>query len=53
VRPARALDLGTVWLLRGEAPDHPTDEQLAEPDLAVRTLDGLAPRLLELIGSRG
>jgi putative hydrolase of the HAD superfamily len=52
VRPARALGLGTVWVLRGEAPDHPTPEQLAEPDIAVRTLDGLAPRLFELIGSR-
>ena len=46
VRPAAALGLGTVWVLRGEAPDAPTGEQLAEPDLAVRTLAGLAPRLL-------
>ena len=53
VRPAKALGLATVWVLRGEAPDHPTPEQLAEPDLAVRTLEGLAPRLFELIESRG
>ncbi|MCZ2837922.1 HAD family hydrolase [Modestobacter sp. VKM Ac-2985] len=46
VRPAAALGLGTVWVLRGEAPDEPTREQLAEPDLAVRSLDGLAARLL-------
>jgi len=46
VRPAAALGLGTVWVLRGEAPDHPTPEQLAEPDLTVATLDGLAARLL-------
>ncbi|MCZ2847832.1 HAD family hydrolase [Modestobacter sp. VKM Ac-2978] len=46
VRPAAALGLGTVWVLRGEAPDEPTPEQLAEPDLAVRSLDGLAARLL-------
>jgi FMN phosphatase YigB (HAD superfamily) len=53
VRPARALGLGTVWLLRGEAPDEPTEAQLAEPDVTVRALDGLAPRLFELIESRG
>jgi putative hydrolase of the HAD superfamily len=48
VRPAKALGLRTVWVLRGEAPDHPTQEQLAEPDIAVHTLDGLGPRLLAL-----
>lgn len=53
VRPAHALGLRTVWLLRGEAPDEPTAEQLAEADIAVQSLDGLAPRLFELIGSRG
>lgn len=52
VRPAHALGLGTVWVLRGEAPDRPTPEQLAEPDITVRTLDGLAPRLFDLIASR-
>jgi FMN phosphatase YigB (HAD superfamily) len=46
VRPAAALGLGTVWVLRGEAPDAPTPEQLAEPDLAVRDLTGLADVLL-------
>jgi len=45
VRPAHALGLGTVWLLRGEAPDQPTARQLAEPDLTVTTLDGLADTL--------
>jgi FMN phosphatase YigB (HAD superfamily) len=53
VRPAQALGLGTVWVLRGEAPDDPTDTQLAEPDIVVHTLDGLAPRLFDLIESRG
>jgi FMN phosphatase YigB (HAD superfamily) len=48
VRPAAALGLGTVWVLRGEAPDEPTAEQLAEPDLAVRDLSGLADVLLPL-----
>ena len=46
VRPAQALGLGTVWVTRGEAPDHPTAEQLAEPDLAVRDLTTLAGVLL-------
>lgn len=48
VRPAAALGLGTVWVLRGEAPDEPTPEQLAEPDLAVPDLTGLAGVLLPL-----
>jgi FMN phosphatase YigB (HAD superfamily) len=45
VRPAHALGLSTVWVLRGEAPDDPPDEQLAEADLVVRSLDGLADRM--------
>ncbi|MCH6163527.1 HAD family hydrolase [Streptomyces marispadix] len=45
VRPARALGLGTVWVLRGEAPPSPTAAQLAEPDTAVRDLT-LLPDLL-------
>lgn len=53
VRPAHELGLGTVWVLRGEAPDAPTAAQLAEPDVAVHTLDGLAPRLFDLVASRG
>jgi len=47
VRPAHALGLGTVWILRGEAPDQPTAQQLAEPDLTVTSLDGLAESLFE------
>ena len=46
-----ALGLGTVWVLRGEAPDEPTPEQLAEPDLAVHDLTGLADILLPLTPS--
>ena len=57
VRPAAALGLGTVWVLRGEAPDHPSAEQLAEPDLAVPDLTGLAevllPRVPSPAGGRG
>ena len=32
VRPAKAAGMRAVWVLRGEAPDDPTPEQLAEPD---------------------
>lgn len=46
VRPAKALGLGTVWLLRGDAPDTPTPEQRAEADLTVESLDGLGEVLL-------
>ena len=46
VRPAKALGLHTVWVLRGEAPDNPTPEQAAEPDVITPGLDGLAERIL-------
>ncbi len=49
VRPAKALGLGTVWVTRGEAPDSPTPQQLAEPDLAVPDLTTLADALLPLV----
>jgi putative hydrolase of the HAD superfamily len=48
VRPAREAGMRTVWLLRGEAPDDPTAEQLAEADVAIRGLDELPGALLEL-----
>ena len=35
VRPAKAAGMRAVWVLRGEAPDDPTPEQLAEADAAV------------------
>jgi HAD superfamily hydrolase (TIGR01549 family) len=38
VRPAKAAGMRAVWVLRGEAPDEPTDGQLAEADASVRTL---------------
>lgn len=41
VRPAREAGMRTVWVLRGEAPDHPTPAQLAEADAAIRGLDEL------------
>jgi putative hydrolase of the HAD superfamily len=48
VRPARRAGMRTVWVLRGEAPDDPTPEQLAEADGAIRGLDEL-PNALERI----
>lgn len=41
IRPARAAGMRTVWVLRGEAPDEPTPEQLAEADAAIHGLDEL------------
>ncbi len=38
VRPAKEAGMRTVWVLRGEAPDEPTESQLAEPDAAVQDL---------------
>jgi HAD superfamily hydrolase (TIGR01509 family) len=46
VRPAKAAGMRAVWLLRGEAPEEPTAEQLAEPDATIRTLAEL-PAVLE------
>jgi FMN phosphatase YigB (HAD superfamily) len=48
VRPARSAGMCAVWMLRGEAPERPTPEQLAEPDAWVRTLGDL-PSALEAI----
>ena len=41
VEPARSAGMKTVWVLRGEAPDHPTEEQLSVPDASVRSLEDL------------
>lgn len=45
VIPARRAGMVGVWMLRGEAPDDPTDEQLAQADAAVRTLHELPDAL--------
>lgn len=45
IRPARSVGMRTVWVLRGEAPEHPTLEQLAEADVAIRGLDELPAAL--------
>ncbi len=39
IAPAKSLGMRTVWVLRNEAPDEPTPEQLAVPDAWVRTLE--------------
>lgn len=52
VRPARESGMRTVWVLRGEAPDDPTEAQLAEADAAIRGLDEL-PALLDGWDARG
>jgi HAD superfamily hydrolase (TIGR01549 family) len=41
VVPAKAHGMVGLWLLRGEAPDDPTPEQLARADAAVRSLHEL------------
>jgi HAD superfamily hydrolase (TIGR01509 family) len=46
VEPARRQGMRGVWLLRGEAPDVPTAEQLSRADAAVPTLSDL-PAILE------
>ena len=38
VRPAKGAGMRAIWVLRGEAPDDPTPEQLAEPDAWVADL---------------
>jgi FMN phosphatase YigB (HAD superfamily) len=50
MRPARAAGMRTIWVLRGEAPDDPTPEQLLEADASVWSLDEV-PGLLERWGS--
>ena len=42
VKPAHDLGLGTVWVVRGEAPDAPSPEEAAVADLVVPDLVGLA-----------
>ncbi len=38
VRPAKTAGMRAIWVLRGEAPDEPTADQVAEPDATVRSL---------------
>ena len=46
IAAAKAQGMWAVWVLRGEAPDEPTPDQLAVADAAVRTLTEL-PAALE------
>ena len=50
MRPAARVGMHTIWMLRGEAPDEPTPEQLAETDAAIRSLAEL-PTELERLSS--
>jgi HAD superfamily hydrolase (TIGR01549 family) len=51
ILPARRLGMRTVWLLRGEAPDDPTPEQLAGADTQARSLGELPAALDRLIAA--
>ena len=46
VRPAKTAGMQTIWILRGEAPDEPTAEQVAEADASVRSLEEV-PAMVE------
>jgi putative hydrolase of the HAD superfamily len=48
VRPAKLVGMRAIWMLRGEAPDRPTPEQLEEADGSVRTLAELPGELERL-----
>lgn len=41
IRPAKQAGMRTVWVLRGEAPDEPTEAQLEEAGTTVNDLTGL------------
>jgi HAD superfamily hydrolase (TIGR01549 family) len=44
--PAKRIGMKTVWILQGEAPDEPTEEQLDLPQAFVRSLRDL-PAMIE------
>jgi HAD superfamily hydrolase (TIGR01549 family) len=50
IRPAKRVGLKAIWVLRGEAPDDPTPEQLGETDGAIRGL-GELPAALDRLSS--
>jgi len=50
VEPAKRIGMRTVWLLRGEAPKDASQEQLAVPDVSVRSL-GELPAAIENLAS--
>jgi putative hydrolase of the HAD superfamily len=48
IKPAKSVGMRTIWVLRGEAPAEPTEEQLAIPDASVRSLDELPAAMEQL-----
>jgi putative hydrolase of the HAD superfamily len=48
IRPAQQAGMRTVWVLRGEAPDDPTEAQLTEAGASVRDLTELPGELAAL-----
>ena len=48
VRPAKLVGMRAIWMLRGEAPDRPTAEQLDEADGSISTLAELPGELYRL-----
>jgi len=48
VRPAKLVGMRAIWMLRGEAPDQPTPDQLEEADGSVHTLAELPAELERL-----
>jgi len=48
VRPAKLVGMRAIWMLRGEAPDRPTPDQLAEADGSVHSLAELPAELERL-----
>jgi putative hydrolase of the HAD superfamily len=51
ILPAKEAGMRTVWVLRGEAPDRPTPQQLAAPDVAVEDLRGIVAVIAGLAGT--
>jgi putative hydrolase of the HAD superfamily len=51
IAAARSHGMRAIWLLRGEAPDSPTEEQLARCDASVETLMEL-PAAISSLGLR-
>ena len=49
IRPSRAIGMRAIWVLRGEAPDEPTPEQLAEADASVWSLEEVPGVLKNLL----
>jgi HAD superfamily hydrolase (TIGR01549 family) len=53
VRPAKTAGMSAIWMLRGEAPDDPTPEQLSEADASIHGLAELPDTLDRLAAGPG